>query len=1097
MAGRVHIFAILAVAVAFTAGCSSEDHPSLDQVARKGADPGVKVSATQPRTTDTLLPSGGGTNQLPTGGTNQLPAGGTNQLSTGGTNQLSAGGTSSLPDAGTNQLPDAGAIQPQDAGLAQPSCSPADPDAGPSPNEGARGDTDPDAGSSAPAAPEPCAGNSDNTVGLEQPTLVQYLSGHGSDDTVKWSFYCQSDVSTNRNCGNTAGPYTTIDVPANWEFQGFGTYNYGPAYKGCSPDTNEIGHYRLNFTVPEGWRGRRVYIAFEGAMTDTTVSINGRRAGAVHQGAFYCFKYDVTSLLDFGGCNVLDATVSSESSDADVNKAERCGDYWVFGGIFRPVYLEAYPQQRIDRIAADARMNGDLSVDVYLKDISTNAVVTGRVLDARSNQVGPVLAAAVLSGQTNVKLTGNINGVQPWSAETPNLYRLVVKLQGVDGSVHDVAHNIGFRTVEIRAGDGIYINDKRVLLRGINRHSFYPDTGRALNARLSYDDVMLLKGMNVNAVRSSHYPPDRHFLDTADALGLYVLDELAGWHKPYPYTTKVGTPLVQEMVAFSANHPSIIFWDNGNELYETRNLDFDVLFDYLDPQHRPVLHPNDDSFNNVRTSHYPVYSELQSYLASGDIVMPTEFMHGLFDGGGGAALDDFWSLMQNSSHGAGGFLWAFVDECVVRTDQNNSLDCREDSAPDGIVGPHREPEGSVDTIREIWSPVQISAKSFPYSFSVENRYDFTDLSQILFHWQLVDFDFGKPDAGHRTAAEGATGMASVPPGSQSTLELAIPADWEKHHALLLNAQDASQRTIGRWSWPIATATGMRQNLVATAGSGKVVVDQSQDSSVTVTTGQRAVTFSKTTGLLTGITRNGIPISLANGPTFTSATGGALSVGNGDLQSFSVAEDGNDAVVTASYAGSLQQATWRVMSNGWLALSYRYALAGTYDFFGVTFDFLESQVKRAQWLGKGPYRVWKNRMKGTTFDVWSRDYNDSTPGISWSYPEFKGYFADVFWARLLTNTQGTLHLVFDSDNTYLRLFTQADGYGKYANMEFPPTTSSNSGPGISFLQGIPAIGTKWHVPSDLGPQSQPYSLNGEVFEATVYLFVGDISEIPVP
>jgi hypothetical protein len=231
--------------------------------------------------------------------------------------------------------------------------------------------------------------------------------------------------------------------------------------------------------------------------------------------------------------------------------------------------------------------------------------------------------------------------------------------------------------------------------------------------------------------------------------------------------------------------------------------------------------------------------------------------------------------------------------------------------------------------------------------------------------------------------------------------------------------------------------------------------------------------------------------------FTSGSAGARSAGNGALQSFDVVPDGNDCVITATYADNPQEVRWRVMSSGWLALTYRYALSGSFDFFGVNFDYPEGQVQTAQWLGKGPYRVWKNRTKGTVYDVWTRDYGDGVPGAAWIYPEFKGYFANVYWARLFTNSEGTIHFVFDSDDLFLRLFAQRDGNGpQSAAMEFPPA-SPGSTPGISFLHGIPAIGDKFDAATTLGPQSEPYSPNGDMLEATVYMFVGDIADIPMP
>ena len=951
-----------------------------------------------------------------------------------------------------------------------------------------------DAGSHAGQPPEPCTANSDNTFGLRAPSEFQYLSGHGDDDAVPWEFYCESAVSYNRNCAgtSTSGTWSTIPVPSNWELQGFGTYHYGTD-NNFNRGAQEIGHYRLSFNVPSAWSDRLVSIVFEGSMTDTSVAVNGAIAGATHQGAFYCFQYDIGDLLRYGDSNLLEVQVAKESTNASVNNAERSADYWVFGGIFRPVYLVSYPKQHIGRVAVDARASGSLSVDVELTGISASASITGQVLDSQSQPVGPQLSASISSGDTGAKLSGTIAGVQPWSAETPSLYRLELTLENGGQSVHQVAQNFGFRTVEVRAGDGVYVNDKRVMLRGLNRHSFYPSSGRALNAKLSNDDVKLLKGMNANAVRSSHYPSDRHFLDAADSLGLYVLDELAGWQ--HAYDTAAGTPLVREMVSFDANHPSIIFWDNGNEW--GWNTALDATFGQWDPQQRAVLHPK-STFSNVNAAHYPNYAALQSNLAGADVFLPTEFLHGLYDGGGGASLDDYWTLMQSSPRCSGGFLWAFLDECVVRSDQQNILDCKGNQAPDGIVGPRREREGSYDTIREIWSPVQVSAKVFPTEFTVENRYDFTDIDSFVFRWQLLDFDFKSPSSGHQVAAEGTATTSSIVPGAQGSLNLSLPADWASHHALLLGAESASGQTVAQWSWPIVTPAAMRQKVVASTGGPAVAIDQSQAGIITATAGGLAYTFSATTGLLTGVSRNGSDISLRNGPVFTSGSGTARTAQNGILNSFEVAADGNDCVITVTYAGNPQQLLWRVMSTGWLALTYRYELTGSFDFFGMNFDYPESQIKSVQWLGKGPSRVWKNRMKGTLYDVWTREYSNGVPGASWDYPEFKGYFANVYWARLNTNTESVIHLVFDSNDLFLRLFTQTDGaLPQTASMVFPPATSPNSTPGISILQGIPAIGNKFDAASALGPQGAPYSLNGSLFEATLYLFVGDLTNLPTP
>ena len=182
---------------------------------------------------------------------------------------------------------------------------------------------------------------------------VQYLSGTDNKNTATWDFYCTG--------GRNSGKWSTIQVPSHWEQQGFGTYNYGRDYKTYGRNfrfADEQGLYKHRFTTPASWKGKRVFIVFEGSMTDTEVKINGKSAGAIHQGAFYRFKYDITDKLVWGKSNLLGVTVSKMSADQSVNNAERLSDYWVFGGIFRPVYLEAVPQQFIDHVSIDAKADG-------------------------------------------------------------------------------------------------------------------------------------------------------------------------------------------------------------------------------------------------------------------------------------------------------------------------------------------------------------------------------------------------------------------------------------------------------------------------------------------------------------------------------------------------------------------------------------------------------------------------------------------------------------------------------------------------------------------------------------------------------------------
>jgi hypothetical protein len=583
--------------------------------------------------------------------------------------------------------------------------------------------------------------------------------------------------------------------------------------------------------------------------------------------------------------------------------------------------------------------------------------------------------------------------------------------------------------------------------------------------------VQLLKDMNMNAVRSSHYPPDRHFLDAADAAGLFVLDELAGWQTP-PYDSEVGRKLIEEMVTFDVNHPSILFWDNGNEGGWNSALDAD--FAKWDPQGRPVLHPW-ATFSNVNTDHYESYASTQSILASSTLFMPTEFLHGLYDGGGGAGLNDYWQAMLHSSRGAGGFLWAFVDEGVQRSP--TQIDTAGNAAPDGILGPHREKEGSYYAVRDIWSPVQIPMNELPAGFDgkvpVENHYHSTNLDTVEFAFELVNFDFGSRAGGHTVQSGGTARTASLPAQSNGTLTLPLPANWGDAQALLLHARDASGRSIGDWSFMIATPAEFASKLVPKTSPATVTAGEST-TAFTVTAAGTTFTFSKTNGQLSQVAAGGKVFALRNGP--------SLSVGSATLATISGEQRGADYVIRATYTGNLAELVWRVQGNGWLALDYRYSLSGSYDFFGIDFDCAEEHVESATWLGKGPTRVWKNRLRGTWHDLWQRLKNDAITGQSFDYPEFKGYFADLHFVRLGT-TEGPIDVVVGSPGLFLRLFTPKNGPSPMsAAMSFPAHD-------LSFLHGIAPIGDKFLAPAALGPEGAPNAANGQ-YEGTLFFHFGE-------
>ena len=917
----------------------------------------------------------------------------------------------------------------------------------------------------------------------DKETLIQYLSGKGADDAVAWDFYCTD--------GRNSGKWSKIMVPSCWETQGFGQFQYGITFYGKPfPDgiAKEQGQYKHEFEVPASWRGKSIRLVFEASMTDTEVKVNGRKAGEKHQGAFYRFSYDVTDMLKYGKKNLLEVTVKKESENAGVNLAERRADYWNFGGIFRPVFLEAKPAMNIKRIALDAKADGSFKASCFLGNATSDKLSLKTViLDATGKKVKETVSPVKDGGDwTTVSL--NVASPKLWSAETPNLYKAQFSLVDKDGVVlHQTEEKFGFRTIEVRESDGLYINGVRVNIRGVNRHSFRPETGRTLDRTKNYEDVRLIKEMNMNSVRLSHYPADPDFYEACDELGLYVMSELGGWHGHYE--TPEGVKLAEEMVTRDVNHPSVIWWSNGNE--KGWNTELDGEFHKWDPQLRPVIHPQ-GNFSGFETMHYRSYGESQEYMRLPQIFMPTEFLHGLYDGGHGAGLYDYWEMMRKHPRCIGGFLWVLADEGVKRVDEDGRIDNQGNFGADGIVGPHHEKEGSFFTIKQVWCPVQVMNtsldKNFDGVFQLENRYDFTNINECKFVWKQVAFPSAMDEKGTTVVLkQGEVKGTDIAPHAAGVLKTNMPSLTDKVDAVFLTAIDKNGKELWRWSWKVEGKTQKEE-----AKSGKIASYKETDNAVTATVADKSYTFSKKDGQLKEVISNGKKISFANGPRFIGARRADRSLDqfyNHDdpnaksldrtykefndaavFEKLTVKEQGNDLVITASYKlGNMETAQWTVRPDDSLVLNYTYNFNGVVDLMGVRFDYPEDQMQSKRWLGNGPYRVWQNRLHGTTYDVWENKYNDPIPGESFTYPEFKGYFANCSWMNL-TTTEGVISITNETPNVYLGVYQPRDG--RDALLYTLPQS------GISVLDVIPAVRNKVNATDLIGPSSQPKWVSGQ-------------------
>jgi len=344
-------------------------------------------------------------------------------------------------------------------------------------------------------------------------------------------------------------------------------------------DYEFVSIYRRKFRLPAAARGKLVFIDFEGAMTASTVWINGVSLGE-YKGGYTPFSFDLTPHIDFDGENVLAVDLDS-TERSDIPPFGYQIDYMTFGGIYREVWLRVVPRTFIENIFAKPRAvlteRPGLDVECYLQH--SEASHDALTLEAELREGERVLANSVahVSASEATKqavahrvLFDNLRGIKPWDLEHPNLYSVHVRLLRGSELVDQDKRTIGFREAQFTE-HGFELNGKVIKLRGLDRHQTFPFAGQAMPGRAQRSDGRILrKNLKCNIVRTSHYPQSRHFLDACDEMGLLVLEEIPGWQHIGDEAWKlISIDNVGRMIRRDWNHPSIILW--GVRINESRD----------------------------------------------------------------------------------------------------------------------------------------------------------------------------------------------------------------------------------------------------------------------------------------------------------------------------------------------------------------------------------------------------------------------------------------------------------------------------------------------------------------------------------------------
>jgi beta-galactosidase len=593
-----------------------------------------------------------------------------------------------------------------------------------------------------------------------------------------WQFHFEEE-SKNQPASFTGLKWSEIPVPSNWELQGFGIPIYtnivypfprkAPFIEGSNP----VGTYRREFAIPENWAGRQVLLHFGSISGFAQIFINGQRAGMTKASKTPA-EFNITNFLKQGK-NELIVQVFRWHDGSYLEDQ----DFWRLSGIERDVFLYSLPGTTVWDFFARSSLdetykNGVLNLDVDIRKFSgesENVSVHVSVLDERGKSVFSAnKKLEVANGITTVNFQGTISNPNKWTAETPYLYQLIIQVKDEDRLSSGFGGcKIGFRKVEIKSGQ-MLVNGVPVLIKGVNRHEHDENTGHVTTRELMVWDIQLMKQFNINAVRTSHYPNDPLWLKLCDQYGLYVVDEAnieshgygaalqsiidESIHPGYlPLWAPAHLDRVKRMVERDKNHPSIINWSMGNECGNGQV--FYDAYDWIkqrDPS-RPVQFEQAGKERNtdIVSPMYPTIGYMKSY-ASGKQERPyimCEYSHAMGNSNGN--FQKYWDIILSSPHMQGGYIWDWVDQGLkTQTPDGRTywayggdlggqfLQHDENFCANGLVASDRTPHPGAFEVKKVYQNILFKAKDLSKGIlTIENLFDFTDLSNYQFKWEIL------------------------------------------------------------------------------------------------------------------------------------------------------------------------------------------------------------------------------------------------------------------------------------------------------------------------------------------------------------------------
>ncbi len=851
-----------------------------------------------------------------------------------------------------------------------------------------------------------------------------------------------------------------IDVPSNWELQG---YDY-PIYTNikyphaATPPTiqqnyNPVGSYRMEFETPSDWNGKEIILHFGAVSSAMYVWVNGQEVG-YSEDSKTPSEFNVTKYLK-NGKNLLAVQVFRWSDGSYLEDQ----DFWRMSGITRDVYLVARNPVHVFDFGVKSGLDklykdGIFGLNATLRNTgkeTKEVTLEMQLLDGNQKVLEYSTKISVPTGVQSVNFDGNLPNVKRWSAETPNLYQLIITEKDETGKIiESLGCKVGFRTVEIKNGN-LLVNGVRILVKGVNMHEHNELTGHVQDVETMIKDIATMKKFNVNTMRCCHYPQPEKWYELCNKYGLYLIDEAnieshgmgygkeslakdSSWFDAHLFRTR-------NMFNRDKNNPAVIIWSLGNEAGDGTN--FIKTYAWLKSQDnsRPVQYEQAKMTSHTDI-YVPMYARIEQMVKYSDEhkdkpLIQCEYAHAMGNSTGN--LQDYWNAIESHKQLQGGCIWDWVDQGLLTTNEkgekywayggdfgpkdvwtDGNFNCN------GLVDANRNPHPGLFEVKKVYQYVGFKAIDLKSGkFEIKNKYDFLNLSSFSFDWRV--------EADGIKVAEGKLSGLNVPAHEKTilTVPLNLKPEPGKEYFIIFSAKTIQATDLipsghevayEQFKLPIQIAP------VAALHKGKLTLTKDAGQA-RITGGYFAVVFDLVRGNINSLVLDGKEmLNEGRGPVpnfWRAPTDNDFGNGldkrckvwrktgdNRKLSSTSVKQMSDNVVlVTLSFdlpglkgeTIAKYESVYKVFGDGEIEVVNKYtAINGNLPEIprmGMNLQ-LAREYENMQWLGRGPQENYCDRYTGALVGLYDGKVKDQY----WAYirPQENGNKTDIRWVSFLNN-----------------------------------------------------------------------------------------------